>query len=344
MEYEIQKNLAEAMKILAISAEEIKKQIDFDSISKVLDQCGGLIKTTEQLQISDSLIEMLSVLGRVTEPLTELQKIAITKEIEPRYLSLSDEQIRLRRSITKEEAILLAESSDVDVIGDNFTYKSEVISTNKIKEAIRTAQIFDDISLDEIMEFSSFIYKYPYLSASNNIGKKILEDCANIDDKYISRMDSESTFFRARVMKAEDEPFSEQEMRMAPFKIPGQGRFNTQGAARFYLSENFDDAVSEVKKHAKDVAKIQVAKYKATSSIKLLDMSKINNAWSKKCLTKVNNPGPFNVEYLCSGYLAQCIDFHKDIDGIMYGEEGHYLYMVFNDRSFIDDGMQYADV
>lgn len=344
MDESMQKNISEALLVFAKSTENITKKIDVESMANVFAQCAELLNNSAHIKVSDSLAETLSMLSKMTEPLSELQKIAITKELAPSCLVLSDMQRKMRNSITKEEAAILAESSDVDVDGSTFKYKDEVISKSKIKEAIRTTQLFDDVSLDEILEFSSFLYQFPYLAVSNVVGKKIYDECANIDEKEITLIGKDLVLYRARVMKNEDEPFSEQEMRRAPFKIPGQGRFNTQGVARFYLSGDKDDAVSEVIKHAQKAKKVQIAKYKASATLKLLDMSQIKNAWSEKCLRRVPNPGPFNSEYLCGGFLAQCIDYYKKIDGIMYGTEGQYLYMFFDDSRFTDIGMEYVDI
>ena len=340
----VPEDFAKALGIIAKRAEELKKQIDIDSVEKALSQCAQMFVTLDNIKISDSLADTLSMLGQSMQPISELQKIAISKAFDPSNLSLNEDQIRIRSSITKAEAEVLSESSTIDVRQDKFTYKSEEISRSKVKEAIQAVQLFDDVTLDEIMDFSSFLHKYPYLSTTTEVGKKILEECSTIEERYLTELSMETDFFRARVMKEEDEPFSEQEMRRAPFKIPGQGRFNTQGVARFYLSGNMEDAANEVKKHAKEATKIQIAKYRATTSVRLLNLKKINNAWSKKCLKSVPNPGPFNVEYLCSGYLAQCLDYYKEIDGIMYGEEGHYLYMLFEDRKFKDNGMMYLNI
>ena len=222
----------------------------------------------------------------------------------------------------------------MQITGDKFSCDNQVISTTTVKNAIRASNIFDDVSVDDIFEFSSFIYKYPYLATCNPVGEKILKACKKIEEASVMEIDKGTLFYRGRALPAKDQPFSEQEMRMAPFKVPGQGRFNTQGVSRFYLASSKEDAISEISKHSNDASFFQIAKYQASEKLRLLDLAKIDNHWSEACLKRVPKPSAFNVEYLCSGFLAQCVEFRKCVDGISYGEPGHKLFAFFSDRKF----------
>lgn len=333
MNEKILQNLIIALQTLS----DTYKHIDTE---KVVSNLYVAIETYfDQLKMSkysDEMIQSMSKLLVQYGELSELQLIALSKEARPSDMELTDNQKKIRSGITREEAVTLKDSVEIELKDGRLQYKNEKISLRKVKTAIEIKKLFDDISVGDILDFSSLLYECPYLALRHPIGEKIFIGCASIPEEYITNLNIEIPYYRAREMKDEADLFSDSEMDKAPFKIPGQGRFNTEGVSRFYVAAQSEDAADEIVKHSrsKGTIHIQIAKYKANRMLKVFDFEKMSNKLSNQCTRNVLKPDKFNTEYLLSGFLAQCLSYYKNLDGIKYGSMDHELYAFFSDKSF----------
>lgn len=79
---------------------------------------------------------------------------------------------------------------------------------------------------------------------------------------------AKSTFFRARI--SDSKGFTSKEMRMPPTEKARPGRIGAEGIPCFYLTNNVDTAIKEVRAGAFDY--VTVAKFKLKNNIKVIDL------------------------------------------------------------------------
>lgn len=326
-------------KALELFASYLKFQAYDDQINNLIDAVSmfsNALLSIDNANDKRVFFEEFARLIELSKELTEFQRIMLSKQIPLSYLDLSKEEKVLRDKVTKNISILLLKSfkTSFDYETNVFNFDGEKISYAKLVAATQISSGFKDITTDEILEFTQHLYKYPYLALNHPVGQKILSESSNFEQSYIYKIRKGHKYYRARMLEKNTLPFHEKEMRSAPFKVPGQGRFNTQGVARFYLSTSKEQACKEVIKHTKNRNDIQVSMFEAVNDMDVLDLLRFNVKFAESCLAQIEKNEQFNAEYLCSGYLAQCIEYHGNLCGIRYGSESDTLFMLYNDYGF----------
>jgi len=159
--------------------------------------------------------------------------------------------------------------------------------------------------------------------------------------KLVMTVSAGNTLYRARVMKEKKNiPFGLSEMGMPPIDHAYSGRMNPQGIPYFYLSENEETAIHEVRSALHDF--VTVAQFSVESDINLIDLRglrDINPFWDVDLFELAVNKGFLNdmymaiispmrkydteIEYIPTQYLAELIktmvvEDGSPIDGIVY--------------------------
>jgi hypothetical protein len=200
------------------------------------------------------------------------------------------------------------------------------------KDVFDSGELFSEV---ELMNFISYLARTPMVAGLNATGQiiyKWLESMYRKNENSISF--DRKTFYHCRSRKAEEMPYTSEEMLRAPFGLSGAGRFNQVGRSHFYFSDTQNGAETEVKKHLKKEEVLQTVMLEPVKSIKLLDLSHTLRRGStffrmiKYQVSDANNKMPR--EYLLPCYVADCC---KAIgwEGIKYyGSKEYRNYVTAN--------------
>ena len=146
------------------------------------------------------------------------------------------------------------------------------------------------------------------------------------------------TYYHARILPEGHCPYTENELRQAPYGVTWHGRFNYVGQSHYYFSDVQKGALLEVAKHSKE-KQVQIATLKPSRKIKMIDLSgelTTQNKFLEYCRF---NPSPdqypnIKREYLLPCYVANCCEMHG-IEGIKYyGSKEYKNYVSWNDSYF----------
>ena len=129
--------------------------------------------------------------------------------------------------------------------------------------------LFDDIDEADLIRFQNHLSKYPSMATSHNVGDKINE----IISQWKNTIDFDfESYYHARSLDEGQCPYTEDQMRQAPYGVTTQGRYNFAGQSRFYFSNKKKGAMAEIIKHSKPHS-VQIVKIKPRGSIRMLDLS-----------------------------------------------------------------------
>lgn len=244
------------------------------------------------------------------------------------------------KSLHIETANRLANSENIslDLSQKQFYIESdpeERVSTTEINIICSSLQLLSGIDETDLIHFLTYLDKYPTHACNHNVGKRI--------DEIISEWDAiidfdREYYYHARALKEGACPYTEAELRKAPYGITWHGRFNNVGHSHYYFSDMITGAVLEVKKHSKE-KRIQIAKLNPIKKIKMIDLSQGISKPNKFLEYCRFNPDPSEYplikrEYLIPCYVANCCNLHG-IEGIKYyGSKEYKNYVSWNDSYF----------
>lgn len=281
-----------------------------------------------------SIVTPINTYEESFENISKLQELCLLKFVEHADQKFSN---KLKRLSKIDAEIMFNSSIEFDENINRFLYDDKQIGLTRIKDAVKYSTLFDDISLDEIMDFIRESLDFPGLQSEHPVGKRIFEAIKERKDEYSVKLKNHK-FFRARELGTE-ELYMEQEMRIIPFGASSHGRFNSVGQSVYYLAEKSESACSEVIKHKNGTEtkfKLQVDELENDRELTVFDIRKLDNQFSKECqksLTNYNENSRIKKGYVLPNYLASCIK-KCGIDGIMYNVDGKDLYAFFEDRAF----------
>lgn len=196
----------------------------------------------------------------------------------------------------------------------------------------RSQELFEDISLDELLSFESQLYEDRTFAILHPVGKKIF-DIINDWNKFINFDDI--TYYHARKLEDGHRPFLDQEMLKAPINISSHGRYNSIGESCYYIADTKAGAVMEIMKHSKESKPcIQVVGLKPIKDVKMIDLSEESNLFFEHLRFDAKNEnGKIVKEYLLSNFIASCCK-RIGIEGIKYKSTGYHCYVLWKDDYF----------
>ena len=192
-----------------------------------------------------------------------------------------------------------------------------------------------DIEETELINFMSFLSDTPTRGSTHPVGQMI----DHIVDTWNHMVGFEQDrYYHARARKADQAPYPQNEMLIAPAGITNAGRYNFTGQAFYYFADTVDGAKSEVKKHCGKDALIQIAEMKPYKPINMLDLS---GEWKNRRFLKYLrfSVSDFNQrmprEYLIPCFISDCCRI-RHIEGIKYSGSKEYNNYVCWNTGFFD--------
>ena len=193
-------------------------------------------------------------------------------------------------------------------------------------------ELFEDISLDELLAFESQLYEDRTFAIVHPVGKKIFNIIKGWN-KFVNFNDI--TYYHARKLEDGHRPFLDQEMLKAPVNVASHGRYNTIGESCYYIAETKEGAVMEIVKHSKESKpRIQVAGLKPIKDVKMIDLSVgLNRVLEHLRFAAGNEDVKIVKEYLLSNFVASCCK-RIGIEGIKYKSTGYNCCVLWKDDYF----------
>lgn len=269
------------------------------------------------------------------------QNIALLKLLEPMAdMALPYGGKTVIRSLTKGAATELSKTNQImfDPERRDFYHvdtPEQKINADEISVAESSLELFSEISFSDLVSFESQLFEDTTFALEHPVGKKIYEIISSW--KGFITFD-QSTYFHARKIGKDGQPFLEHEMLKAPINISGHGRYNAIGKSCYYFADSERGAASEIKKHCgKQKTVIQIAEIKPTKTIKILDLSKQiskNNKFMEHMrYTVENDDGKIIKQYLLPNFVASCCK-RLGIEGIKYLSGDYCCYVTWKDDYF----------
>ena len=209
------------------------------------------------------------------------------------------------------------------------------VTANQITVLESSQDLFAEISFDELISFESYLFENMMLALNHKVGKKIY-DIINGWNKFIDF--DNCIYYHARQLTGNNKPFLDQEMLKAPINLSSHGRYNEIGRSCYYVSENKEGAIREIKKHCGGTkACIQVAGLRPIKHAKIIDLSMDVNGTNRFIehmrYTVDNQDGKIIKEYLLPNFVAACCK-SIGIEGIKYKSTGYNCYVLWKDDYF----------
>ena len=196
-------------------------------------------------------------------------------------------------------------------------------------------QLLSGIDEADLISFLNCLEKHPPFASTHVAGNRINEIIAGWD----MTMDFDhDTYYHARILPEGHCPYTENELRQAPYGVTWHGRFNYVGQSHYYFSDVQKGALLEVAKHSKE-KQVQIATLKPSRKIKMIDLSgelTTQNKFLEYCRFNPSLDQYPNIkrEYLLPCYVANCCEMHG-IEGIKYyGSKEYKNYVSWNDSYF----------
>lgn len=217
----------------------------------------------------------------------------------------------------------------------SFNNKNIQIAGDNIREVAAVQQLFPEISEEELIQFISYLKKFPLfaLSDPNKIGKKIFDALKNKILNYTVVLAPDTNLYRARELEEENEVYYTEEAILEPNTgIPSIGRFNPYGVSLLYVAEDSETAKKELSKK-----KYQIAKLRINSPLTVLDLEKHGGLLYKYCNQSLVSTDYNPPEYILANFIGQCGIYLKNycnipIDGFKYRStecSNKYCYVLF---------------
>lgn len=308
-------------------SKQLQNLVDINKLMDLpLDKKDTILKS-----IPKNMFNEIIKLNTLSESLSSIQKICLLKYL-PHEETNDKINKRLNR-ISKNDTVNLFNSDiEYDVNKNRFYKNDEIIGLDIVKKCGKASSFFDNITMDELIDFIQYCYKTPLLASNHEVGKKIYLACKKLEKENLFEI-GQTSFYRARTCN-DIFPLTEEEMCKAPFGVSPQGRFNSTGVGVFYLADTTETACAEVNKHSEIKQKIQIAEFINKKRLYVLDIRDWKNEFSKFCLRSVEMPRRANKEYIIPNYFSDCLK-QCGIDGILYkNDDNANLYAFFKDDDF----------
>ena len=195
--------------------------------------------------------------------------------------------------------------------------------------------MFSDISFAECADFINYLSNYPLLSYLNKTGEKIYKTISEADKSPFKDI----ILFRVRKHeRIKDRLYTDNEMFEAPFKIPKQWRFSSNGQNHLYTSTQLETAIKE-----SDIQNTEIytwIKIKLINELTLLDISNKKIPLFQYChIESEDKTKSLNIEYLLPNYIADCAK-HVGFNGIIYNSVTsanvvNYVFFNCGKRDFV---------
>lgn len=247
------------------------------------------------------------------------------------------------RDIAKNNEIEydIKDNSFISAEGSADSRGLNVICSGKAIFTFNNDELFSET---ELMDFNSFLSRTPMLAASTKTGRKIyvfLQNLFHQGDKMTGF--DKDVFYHCRSHKANEMPFTFEQMLRVPNGLPWAGRYNHVGRSSYYFSDSRKGAEIEIRKHKTNNDVIQTVKLKPQKGIKLLDLSGTlaRGATFLRYLrfSLSDNTDKMPREYLIPCYVSDCCKA-IGIEGIKYyGSKEYNNYVAWNDGYFEFGGM-----
>lgn len=275
------------------------------------------------------------------------QNIAIIRLI-PGYekLPLPLGSKKVLKSLTRDAAKELIKVKDFlfDPIDYTFYFRNSPnnkISANDFTVTTSSLEMFEEITLDDLLSFQNELFKNANLAFRHKTGEKIF----NIIKDWNSFVNFEDIiYYHARKMEG-DREYLDIEMLQAPNNVSSHGRYNNVGRSCYYVTETKEGAIKEIVKHSGGKKnKIQIVGLKHVRNAKIIDLSgeaKSTNLFIKHLRYSVDfekENGKIIYEYLLPNYVADCCRV-VGIDGIKYKSDTYNSLVLWEDSYFkiLDD-------
>lgn len=244
------------------------------------------------------------------------------------------------RDLTKPAAKALTETEEVefDPKEKKFyhrDYSAKGLGAREVSDCESSLELFSEISLSEIIKFESELFENEYFAYENPVGKRIFEIISGWKT-FVSL--GNASYYHARCLEGDQQPYLEQEMLKAPVMVSGHGRYNKIGRSCYYFTDTKEGALAEVYRHSGNKKiNVQIATLKKCREAKLIDLSQDvskNNRFINHLRFQVCHTVRTVVkEYLLPNYVAGCCK-RVGIDGIKYQGDGYNCYVTWKDDYF----------
>ncbi|MDZ5713553.1 RES family NAD+ phosphorylase [Jeotgalibacillus haloalkalitolerans] len=150
-----------------------------------------------------------------------------------------------------------------------------IIDEDEVEIAGNISEKIENMTIDRMAEFYTYLNRYPMLGMFHEVGKEIFEWLSTENSTTIKGL----TVYRARPKETDNEPpFLFEELFIAPYGVPGNGRFNFMGHNHLYLSESLEVAIKEVRNSNKPDYGFGSLQLKLIKEVNLLDLTSILEA------------------------------------------------------------------
>ncbi|HPN44462.1 MAG TPA: RES family NAD+ phosphorylase [bacterium] len=175
-------------------------------------------------------------------------------------------------------------------------------------------QVLLNISNKDADDFFDFLSDKPMLGTKHKIGQKLFKYIPTIEKRTINNI----KLFRGRPWEQNQNiPYVNNQMFVAPYGKPSQGRFNPHGLQTLYFSDKKKAVEAEFGIDDKSCKKITIIKVILKRALCIIDISKLVAPIFELCNKPAQYDSPYKTEYLVPNFFAQCCKYHK-IDGIAY--------------------------
>lgn len=255
-------------------------------------------------------------------------------------LSLPRGSKSVLKSLTKSAAKRIMESDEIcfDPKERKFYHKDSPdnkMTGNQITVVDSSLALFAEFTFDQLASFESKLAENYAFASRHPVGIRIFEILKNWNH-FVSFEDI--TYYHARALEENQNPFYDYEMMKAPINVSSHGRYNEVGRSCYYIAESREGALNEIYKHSgREKPNVQVIGLKAKTNVKLLDLSdevKGANLFIDHIrFTVENEEGKTVKEYLLPNYVASCCR-EIGIDGIKYRSTGYNCCVLWKDDYF----------
>ena len=207
------------------------------------------------------------------------------------------------------------------------------------KDVIGLPELIKDITHEDSISFLYFLSNYPMLGMQNEVGKKLFDILANMDQHELKPIE----LFKGRIWEDKQEiPFVEDQMFQPPSEVSQQKRFNPHGLQTLYFSESKQGVKAELGINDKNLKKNTIIKVTNTRPFKVIDLSTNSSPIIALCNKPSNSDSILKIEYLVPNFISQCCKYHE-IDGIVYPsthiptEKNYAFFNIYKDSFRIID-------
>jgi len=258
--------------------------IMLDAMTKLWDtlaRIGDSHKTPEILNLESALLrnemtalrnfsDALSTARYIEAPNVALLKMARVFEnvALPKGMAtvLSDMHVGTARILSNSESVSYDTEKRLFYVEQSPNDTANISETNILCSSM---QLLSGIDEGDLISFLNVLEKHLPFASTHKVGCRINEIIASWDEM----MDfDQEIYYHARSLPIGKCPYTESELRKAPYGVTWHGRFNYVGQSHYYFSDVQKGALMEVAKHSKE-KRVQIATIKPKRAIKMIDLS-----------------------------------------------------------------------